>query len=228
MRVRECRRVGEVVSELRLESGLRLETWVDSVELRLESGSPGQWGCEWVENEIVMCECESEIVWERGDRLTESRGQRQRAMEHRDQRQRVRESWRWEWENESVRSENWDRDRVLLFFPKWCVLQLFFFFFLNFGLNQPVRCRYRWLRPIQTDSAWIGANQPDSTCVGPTLRRVGAYRTKEKKEKGHGLTHRQRRRPLHPVSGHVGRGFGGRNAASVLSRFIEEVLILLS
>ena len=160
---------------------MRLETWVDSVELRLESGSPGWWGCEW--------DCDV-WVWE-WDCVREgwrSDGEQRLAAEsrgaQRPETESERESWRWEWENESVRSENWDRDRVCYFFPSGVFCNSFFFFFLNFGLNWPVRCRYQWLRPIRTDSAWIDVNQLDSVRVSPTLCCVGAYRAEEKKKKG--------------------------------------------
>ena len=102
---------------------------------------------------------------ERGE--TESRGQRAVAWSTKTR----------EGEKElKMRTVDWD----IGFLSKRCVLQLFifisakrcvshllFFCFLNFGLNRPVRRRYRWLWPIRTDSALIGA-----------------YRAEKKKRKG--------------------------------------------
>ena len=105
---------------------------------------------------------------ERGE--TESRGQRAVAWST-----KTREGEK----EQKMRTVDWD----IGFLSKRCVLQLFlflflfqpngafrtfcFFCFLNFGLNRPVRRRYRWLWPIRTDSALIGA-----------------YRAEKKKRKG--------------------------------------------
>ena len=109
---------------------------------------------------------------ERGE--TESRGQRAVAWST-----KTREGEK----EQKMRTVDWD----IGFLSKRCVLQLFIFIFyfyfsqtvrfapfvffcfclLNFGLNRPVRRRYRWLWPIRTDSA-----------------RIGTYRAEKKKRKG--------------------------------------------
>ena len=118
-------------------------------------------------SELRVETLESEIVWERGDgeQRPESRG-----VEHKDQRGRERA----EDENCGLRYRVFVqtvRFATFLFFifysAKRCVSHLLFFCFLNFGLNRPVRRRYRWLWPIRTDSALIGA-----------------YRAEKKKRKG--------------------------------------------
>ena len=54
---------------------------------------------------------------------------------------------------------------------------------LNFSLN-------RLLHPIRTDTARVGANQPDSVRIGPSQASV---RRGKKKKKGRGTNRRQRR-----------------------------------
>ena len=77
-----------------------------------------------------------------------------------------------------------------------------FFFFFEFWIELAGWRRYRWLRPIQTNLALIGAHRPDST-------RVDASR-ETKKKKLDAARMRRQRRPLC-----VGRKCGGRFAASV-------------
>ena len=110
-------------------------SWVENLRLRV-----GRWGCEWVESEIVWVWewVESEIVcvteWlsvREGRRRaeTESTGTSERELKMR-RMNRVR------------------LVRVLLFRPKRCVLQFFFFFLISacvggFGQNRRESTRFQ-------------------------------------------------------------------------------------
>ena len=108
---------------------------------------------------------------ERGE--TESRGQRAVAWST-----KTREGERAEDENCGLRYRVFVQTVrfatfyfLFLFQPNGAFRTFCFFCFLNFGLNRPVRRRYRWLWPIRTDSALIGAYRAEK---------------KKRKEKEHG------------------------------------------
>ena len=114
-----------------------------------------------------------------------------RSTQRREMRDGVREGvWEFWTKCEGLRGSGY------LGLVKQCVLHLFFFFFLNFGLTRP----FRPIRPIRTKSARFGPRRPDS---GITTWH-NAARTR-------GL----RRPPRVAASRLVGRGCAGLGAASV-------------
>ena len=94
------------------------------------------------------------------------------SSEHKEER-RVTESDRvFRWSENAERVLGFDKS------SNGALCTFFFFFLMNFGLNQPF-----WLEPailviswVSPDTAWVGANQPDSMRIEPSLSHVVASR----------------------------------------------------